>query len=225
MYNLKFIKKDVVKNISFNIKAGEIVCLAGIDGNGQTEVVNALTGLDRASSGSIILNGEDITRASIRERSIKGISHIPEDRHKHGLVLDYKLEENLVLQRYWQNEFQKNGFIKFDAVREYSEKLIEQYDIRSGQGPLTLARSMSGGNQQKAIIAREIDKEHDLLVAVQPTRGLDVGAIEYVHKQLIASRDADKAVFLVSLELDEVMNVSDRILVIYEGEIVGGIRP
>ncbi len=195
MYNLKFIKKDVVKNISFNIKAGEIVCLAGIDGNGQTEVVNALTGLDRASSGSIILNGEDITRASIRERSIKGISHIPEDRHKHGLVLDYKLEENLVLQRYWQNEFQKNGFIKFDAVREYSEKLIEQYDIRSGQGPLTLARSMSGGNQQKAIIAREIDKEHDLLVAVQPTRGLDVGAIEYVHKQLIASRDADKAVF------------------------------
>ncbi len=184
-----------------------------------------MTGLDRASSGSIILNGEDITRASIRERSIKGISHIPEDRHKHGLVLDYKLEENLVLQRYWQNEFQKNGFIKFDAVREYSEKLIEQYDIRSGQGPLTLARSMSGGNQQKAIIAREIDKEHDLLVAVQPTRGLDVGAIEYVHKQLIASRDADKAVFLVSLELDEVMNVSDRILVIYEGEIVGELDP
>ena len=221
----KIHKKDVVKNISFNIKAGEIVCLAGIDGNGQTEVVNALTGLDRASSGSIILNGEDITRASIRERSIKGISHIPEDRHKHGLVLDYKLEENLVLQRYWQNEFQKNGFIKFDAVREYSEKLIEQYDIRSGQGPLTLARSMSGGNQQKAIIAREIDKEHDLLVAVQPTRGLDVGAIEYVHKQLIASRDADKAVFLVSLELDEVMNVSDRILVIYEGEIVGELDP
>ena len=221
----KIHNKDVVKNVSFDVRAGEIVCLAGIDGNGQTEVVNALTGLDRASTGSISLNGKDITRASIRERSILGMSHIPEDRHKHGLVLDYKLEENLVLQRYWQKEFQKNGFIKFDAVRKYSEGLIDKYDIRSGQGPITMARSMSGGNQQKAIIAREIDKEHDLLVAVQPTRGLDVGAIEYVHKQLIASRDKGKAVFLVSLELDEVMNVSDRILVIYEGEIVGELDP
>jgi simple sugar transport system ATP-binding protein len=218
-------KKDAVKNVSFDVRAGEIVCLAGIDGNGQTELVNALTGLDKVSSGSIILKGKDITKASIRERSIQGMSHIPEDRHKHGLVLDYKLEENLVLQRYWQDEFQKNGFIKFDAVRKYAEGLIEKYDIRSGQGPITIARSMSGGNQQKAIIAREIDKEHDLLVAVQPTRGLDVGAIEYVHKQLIASRDKGKAVFLVSLELDEVMNVSDRILVIYEGEIVGELDP
>ena len=221
----KIHKKDAVKNISFDIKAGEIVCLAGIDGNGQTELVNALTGLDRVDSGSIILKGKDITKASIRERSIQGMSHIPEDRHKYGLVLDYKLEENLVLQRYWENEFQKNGFIKFDAVRKYSEKLIDNYDIRSGQGSVTKARSMSGGNQQKTIIAREIDKEHDLLVAVQPTRGLDVGAIEYVHKQLIASRDAGKAVFLVSLELDEVMNVSDRILVIHEGEIVGELDP
>ncbi len=154
------------------------------------------------------------------------MSHIPEDRHKHGLVLDYKLEENLVLQRYWQPKFHKNGFIKFKAVREYAEGLIEKYDIRSGQGPETITRSMSGGNQQKAIVAREIDKDHDLLVAVQPTRGLDVGgAIEYVHKQLVASRDAGKAVFLVSLELDEVMNVSDRILVIYEGEIVGELDP
>ncbi len=218
-------KKDAVKNISFNVRAGEIVCLAGIDGNGQTEFVNALTGLNKASSGSISLKGKDITNASIRERSILGMSHIPEDRHKRGLVLDYTLEENLVLQRYWQPEFQKNGFIKFDAVRKYSERLIEEYDIRSGQGPVTIARSMSGGNQQKAIIAREIDKEHNLLVAVQPTRGLDVGAIEYVHKQLVASRDAGKAVFLVSLELDEVMNVSDRILVIYEGEIVGELDP
>lgn len=218
-------KNNAVKNVSFDVRAGEIVCLAGIDGNGQTELVHALTGLERASSGSITLCGKDITRASIRKRSIIGMSHIPEDRHKHGLVLDYKLEENLVLQRYWEPEFQKGGFIKFDSVRKYSEGLIEKYDIRSGQGPVTMARSMSGGNQQKAIIAREIDKEHKLLVAVQPTRGLDVGAIEYIHNKLVASRDEGKAVFLVSLELEEVMNVSDRILVIYEGEIVGEFDP
>ncbi|MCF6466639.1 ABC transporter ATP-binding protein [Clostridium sp. Cult2] len=218
-------KNFAVKNVSFDVRAGEIVCLAGIDGNGQTEFVHALTGLDKVSSGSITLCGQDITKASIRQRSIIGMSHIPEDRHKHGLVLDYKLEENLVLQRYWQPEFQNKGFIKFDLVRKYAEKLIDKYDIRAGQGPVTLARSMSGGNQQKAIIAREIDKEHELLVAVQPTRGLDVGAIEYVHKQLIERRDAGKAVFLVSLELEEVMNISDRILVIYEGEIVGELNP
>jgi simple sugar transport system ATP-binding protein len=220
------VKKDnVVKNVSFDVRAGEIVCLAGIDGNGQTEFVDALTGLEKTASGTITLCGKDITKASIRERSIMGMSHIPEDRHKHGLVLDYKLEENLVLQRYWQPEFQKGGFIKFDAVREYSKNLIERFDIRSGQGPITITRSMSGGNQQKSIIAREIDKKHELLVAVQPTRGLDVGAIEYVHKQLVERRDAGKAVFLVSLELEEVMNVSDRILVIYEGEIVGELDP
>ena len=148
------------------------------------------------------------------------MSHIPEDRHKYGLVLDYKLEENLVLQRYWQKEFQKNGFIKFNNVRNYANRLIDEFDIRSGQGAVTPVRSMSGGNQQKAIIAREIDKEHELLVAVQPIRGLDVGAIEYVHNQLIETRDAGKAVFLVSLELEEVLNVPARILVIYEGEIV-----
>ncbi|MCQ4922880.1 ABC transporter ATP-binding protein [Tissierella carlieri] len=218
-------KNNAVKNVSFDVRAGEIVCLAGIDGNGQTEFVNALTGLEKPSSGSITLCGKNITKSSVRQRSIAGMSHIPEDRHKHGLVLDYKLEENLVLQRYWKPEFQKRGFIKFDAVRKYAERLIEGYDIRSGQGPITITRSMSGGNQQKAIIAREIDKEHELLIAVQPTRGLDVGAIEYVHKQLVARRDAGKAVFLVSLELEEVMNVSDRILVIYEGEIVGELDP
>ncbi len=221
----KIHKNNAVKNVSFEVRAGEIVCLAGIDGNGQTEFVSALTGLDKVSSGNITLCGNDISKAPIRRRSILGMSHIPEDRHKHGLVLDYKLEENLILQKYWQPEFQRNGFIKFDAVRKYAENLIEKFDIRSGQGPVTIARSMSGGNQQKAIIAREIDKEHELLVAVQPTRGLDVGAIEYVHKQLVARRDAGKAVFLVSLELDEVMNVSDRILVIYEGEIVGELDP
>ena len=216
---------DSVSNVSFDVKAGEIVCLAGIDGNGQTEFVQALTGLDKIKSGSISICGEDMTKASIRKRTKAGMSHIPEDRHKHGLILDYSLEDNIVLQRYYEPEFQKNGFIKRDAVREYANKIIDQYDVRSGQGAITIARSMSGGNQQKAIVGREIDKEHKLLVAVQPTRGMDVGAIEYIHKQLIATRDEGKAVLLVSLELDEVMNVSDRILVMYEGEIVGELDP
>ncbi|MDO4572928.1 MAG: ATP-binding cassette domain-containing protein, partial [Clostridia bacterium] len=221
----KLHKNNAVKDVSFTVRAGEIVCLAGIEGNGQTEFVHALTGLERPSAGHMRLKGQDITNASIRERGKRGMSHIPEDRHKHGLILDYSLENNLVLQRYWQPAFQRNGFIKKDAVRAYAEKLIEQYDIRSGQGPVTSARSMSGGNQQKAIVAREIDKNPELLVAVQPTRGLDVGAIEYIHKQLVAQRDAGKAVLLISLELDEVMNVSDRILVMYEGEIVGEFKP
>ncbi|SDI26001.1 ABC transporter ATP-binding protein [Desulfosporosinus hippei] len=217
----KIHKNNAVKNVSFNVRAGEIVCLAGIDGNGQTELVSALTGLEKISSGSITLGGKNITKANIRTRSMSGISHIPEDRHKYGLVLDYSLEKNLVLQRYWQPEFQTFGFIKTKAVRSYADRLIKQYDVRSGQGPITPVRSMSGGNQQKAILAREIDKEHELIIAVQPTRGLDVGAIEYIHKQLVARRDAGKAVLLVSLELEEVMNLSDRILVMYEGEIVG----
>lgn len=221
----KLHKNNAVKNVSFDVKAGEIVCLAGIDGNGQTEFVSALTGLEKMSEGTVLLCGKDITKASIRDRSVAGMSHIPEDRHKHGLVLEYTLEENLVLQRYWEPKFQKSGFIKFDAVRKYAEGLIERFDIRSGQGPVTVVRSMSGGNQQKAIIAREIDKNHEILVAVQPTRGLDVGAIEYIHKQLVERRDAGKGVLLVSLELDEVMNVSDRILVMYEGEIVGELDP
>ena len=158
-------------------------------GNGQTEFVYGLTGLEKISSGKIMLDGKDITNESIRQRSKDGMSHIPEDRHKHGLVLDYSLENNMVLQRYWQPEFQKGGFIRSDKVREYSDKLIAQYDVRSGQGSLTTVRSMSGGNQQKAIIAREIDKDPKLLVAVQPTRGLDVGAIEYIHRQIVAERD------------------------------------
>lgn len=153
------------------------------------------------------------------------MSHIPEDRHKHGLILDFTLEQNMVLQRYLEPQFQKHGFIRFDEVRSYAEHLIEQYDVRSGQGPVTVARSMSGGNQQKAIVAREIDRNLPLIIAVQPTRGLDVGAIEYIHGQLVKQRDAGKAVLLVSLELDEVMNLSDRILVMYEGEIVGEFTP
>lgn len=221
----KISKKDAVKNITFDVRKGEIVCLAGIEGNGQSELISAITGLEKSSKGSITLRGKDITKITIRSRSKSGMSHIPEDRHKHGLVLDYSLEDNLVLQRYWQPDFQKQGFIKKKAVRTYAEGLIQKFDIRSGQGPVSSTRGMSGGNQQKAIIAREIDKGHDLLIAVQPTRGLDVGAIEFVHKQLVATRDAGKAVLLMSLELDEVMNVSDRILVMYEGEIVGELNP
>ena len=216
---------NAVKDISFNVRRGEIVCIAGIDGNGQSEFVQGLTGLEKITGGKILFKGQDITKASIRERSKMGMSHIPEDRHKHGLVLDYSLEQNMVLQRYFEPDFQKGGFIKSKEVRRYADKLIEQYDVRSGQGPITITRSMSGGNQQKAIIAREIDKDPDLLVAVQPTRGLDVGAIEYIHSQLVAQRDKGKAVLLVSLELDEVMDVSDRILVMYEGELVGQLDP
>ena len=217
-----------VKDVSFNVKAGEIVCIAGIDGNGQRELVYGITGLRKAVSGKILLEGKDVTNLSIRERNVSGISHIPEDRHKHGLVLDYSLEDNIVLQRYFEPEFSGKGplgFLKRKNIRKYAEKLIDEYDIRSGQGAITMARSMSGGNQQKAIIAREVDNESKLLVAVQPTRGLDVGAIENIHKQLVKHRDAGNAVLLVSFELDEVMNVSDRILVMYEGEIVGEFNP
>lgn len=216
---------NAVKDVSFNVRRGEIVCIAGIDGNGQSAFVQGLTGLENITGGTITFCGKDITHASIRDRSKAGMSHIPEDRHKHGLVLDYSLEQNMVLQRYWAPEFQNHGFIKSKAVRDHAVRLIEQYDVRSGQGPVTITRSMSGGNQQKAIIAREIDKAPELLVAVQPTRGLDVGAIEYIHKQLVTQRDSGKAVLLVSLELDEVMDVSDRILVMYEGELVGQLDP
>lgn len=311
----KIHKKLAVKDVSFQVHAGEIVCIAGIDGNGQTELVYGLTGLEKLApnveedveehiekpvwqklkevekqeraklfftqcgeqlkfffvelgkkiwkklkkfgetvaakavalwnklvllfnknkaqdldpnadvKGRITLCGQDITKAPIRKRSKTGMSHIPEDRHKYGLVLDYTLEQNMVLQRYWQKEFEKVGFIKKKAVRKYSDKLIEQYDVRSGQGSVTRVRSMSGGNQQKAIVARELDREHKLLIAVQPTRGLDVGAIEYIHSQIVKDRDAGAGVLLVSLELDEVMNLSDRILVMYEGEIVGELDP
>ncbi|MBQ7688454.1 MAG: ABC transporter ATP-binding protein [Clostridia bacterium] len=222
----KLHKKNAVSDVSLTVRAGEIVCIAGIDGNGQSEFVSAITGLEKAEPGSkIILCGEDVTKKSIRYKNTHGMSHIPEDRHKHGLVLDYTLQENIVLQRYFEKEFRKSGFIRFDKVREYADYLIEKFDVRSGQGAVTLARSMSGGNQQKAIIARELDREHKLLVAVQPTRGLDVGAIEFVHEQIVATRDAGSAVLLISLELDEVMNLSDRILVMYEGEIVGEFDP
>ncbi len=221
----KLHKNNAVKDVSFQVRAGEIVCIAGIDGNGQSELIYGLTGLEKASQGSITLCGKDISKQSIRGRSDAGMSHIPEDRHKHGLVLDFSLEQNLVLQDFRDPRFQHMGFILGDPIRQYADKLIEEFDIRSGQGPVTTARSMSGGNQQKAIIAREMDRDKALIVAVQPTRGLDVGAIENIHAQLVAQRDAGKAVLLVSLELDEVMNLSDRILVMYEGEIVGELDP
>ena len=218
-------KKNAVQDVSFDVRAGEILCIAGIDGNGQSELVYGITGLEKASRGKVTLCGKDISKASIHRRNATGLSHIPEDRHKHGLVLDDTLENNIVLQRYRESRFQKFGFIKKAAVREYAERIIGQFDVRSGQGPVTVGRSMSGGNQQKAIIGRELDRENPLLIAVQPTRGLDVGAIENVHSQLVAQRDAGKAVLLVSLELDEVMSLSDRILVMYEGEIVGELDP
>lgn len=216
---------NAVKGVSFDVRAGEIVCIAGIEGNGQTELVYGLSGLEPLVSGKIELCGKDITNMSIRERA-ENMSHIPEDRHKHGLVLDYPLDYDIVLQRYWQPDFTtKGGFLKKDEIRDYANGLIDEFDVRSGQGASTIARSMSGGNQQKAIVARELDKDHKLLVAVQPTRGLDVGAIEFIHSQIVADRDAGRAILLVSLELEEVMNLSDRILVMYEGEIVGELDP
>ena len=217
-----------VKDVSMQVRSGEIVCIAGIDGNGQSEFIYGLTGLENIVKNpdtKITLDGNDITNKSIREKNKAGISHIPEDRHKHGLVLDYRLDQNMVLERYLQPEFEKAGFIKDKEVTYYSDKLQSQYDVRSGQGSKTTARSMSGGNQQKVIIAREIDKKHKLLIAVQPTRGLDVGAIEYIHKQIVADRDNGAAVLLVSYELDEVMSLADRILVMYEGQIVGQLDP
>lgn len=223
--NSKGNNKKLVDNVSFNVKKGEIVCIAGIDGNGQSELVYALTGLGPMSSGSIYLNGSDITNESVRKRNVKGMAHIPEDRHKDGLILEYSLGENLMLKRYFTKDYQNKGFINFHNVDEYTNKLISQYDIRSGKGTKTTARSMSGGNQQKAIIAREVDLDPEILIAVQPTRGLDVGAIEYIHHQLIEERNRGKAILLVSLELDEVMNLSDRILVIYEGKIVADLKP
>lgn len=217
--------KDAVKDVSFRVRRGEILCIAGIDGNGQSELVYGITGLMSIEQGTILLNGKDITRESIRQKCLDGMAHIPEDRHKDGLVLDYTMQENLVLQTYFTQRFQKHGFLKFDGIREYARSLIKKFDIRSGQEERSIVRGMSGGNQQKVIIARELDRNPEVVIAVQPVRGLDVGAIEYIHKQLIAQRDAGKAVLLVSLELDEVMNISDRILVMYEGEIVGDLDP
>lgn len=221
----KINKKDILKHISFKLRRGEILSIAGIEGNGQSELVYSLTGMNKVDSGEILLDGENIENKSVRERSLSGISHIPEDRHKYGLVLDYDISENAVLQNYFTKDFQSMSFLKKDKIDKYADELIEQYDIRCSQGHNTITRSMSGGNQQKVIVAREIEKDPKVLIAVQPTRGLDVGAIEYIHKQLVRVRDENKAVLLFSLEIDEVMSLSDRIIVIYEGELVGEFNP
>lgn len=215
--------KNIVKNVSFQVRRGEIVCIAGIDGNGQSELIYGITGLMPIESGKIIFKDKDITKESIRKKCLVGFAHIPEDRHKHGLVLDYTLKENLVLQSYYTHRFQKFGFLKFEEIKNYAKFLINKFDIRSGKGENSITRGMSGGNQQKAIIARELDRDPELVIAVQPVRGLDVGAIEYIHRQILNQRDNGKAVLLVSLELDEVINLSDRILVLYEGEIVADV--
>lgn len=214
-----------VKNLSLDVYAGEILGLAGIDGNGQSELVEALSGLRKVESGSIILNDQDIAKYSIRQRTEAGIGYIPQDRHKFGLVLDFRLDENLVLQTYYQEPFSKHGILNQEEITKKADQIIDEFDVRSGQGPMTPARSMSGGNQQKAIIGREIDRSPAFLIASQPTRGLDVGAIEYIHNRLVAEREKERAILMVSLELDEVLNISDRIAVIYEGEIVGILDP
>ncbi|WP_178022052.1 ABC transporter ATP-binding protein [uncultured Paenibacillus sp.] len=214
----------VLNGLNLEVRAGEIVGIAGVDGNGQSELIEAITGLRKIESGSIKLSGKEITNLPARKIIESGLSHIPEDRHKHGLVLDFSISENMVLETYYQAPYSKGGLLNQRAIDEHAKQLVEAFDVRTPSVE-TKARSLSGGNQQKAIIAREIDKNPDLLIAAQPTRGLDVGAIEFVHKQLIEQRDQGKAVLLISFELDEIMNVSDRIAVIYEGRIVGEVLP
>ena len=220
-----FSKKKVVNDVSFNVRKGEIVTLAGIDGNGQQEVIYGITGIKKAHEGTILLDKKDISSYSIREKIKAGISHIPEDRHKHGLILDYSIYENTVLDRYYEKEFSKCLFLNEKNIKKYADELIEKYDVRSSGDGNTIVRSMSGGNQQKIIVGREIERNQDLLIAVQPTRGLDIGAIEGIHNLLLKQREEDKAILLVSLELDQVFALSDRILVMYEGEIVGEFTP
>ncbi|MGG0290242.1 ABC transporter ATP-binding protein [Bacillus pacificus] len=212
-------KLPAVKGLDLTVRAGEIVGIAGIDGNGQSELIEAITGLRKVESGSIAIKGKEITNWPVRRITEEGIGHIPEDRHKHGLVLDFSVRDNIVLQTYYKNPFSKKGVLNFSKITEKAKALIEQFDVRT-PSEQTLARALSGGNQQKAIIAREVDRNPDLLIAAQPTRGLDVGAIEFIHKKLIEQRDNGKAVLLLSLELDEILNVSDRVAVIYEGKIV-----
>ena len=214
-----------LKDFSINIRKGEILGIAGVEGNGQTELVEAITGLRKVESGKILFNGQDITGLKIKERIEAGIAHIPEDRQKRGLVLEYSIEDNLILEKFKKAPYSnKYGILNRKAIREEAEKIIKEFDVRSGQGAISRAGALSGGNQQKAIIGREIELGPDLLIAVQPTRGLDVGSIEYIHKRLVEQRDAGKAVLLVSLELDEVLNVSDRIAVVNNGNLIGIVK-
>lgn len=213
---------EAVKNVSFEVKRGQVFCICGIDGNGQTEIIEAITGMREVDSGRILFEGEDITAKSIRQRTVDGIAHIPEDRHKFGLVLDFNLEENMALQSYYTDELSHKGRINFKARERFADKMIDEFDIRSSDlRGKTITRSMSGGNQQKAIVAREIARHPKLIIAAQPTRGLDIGAIEYIHKRLIQCRDEGNAVLLMSLELDEVLDLSDVIAVVHDSGIVG----
>jgi ABC-type uncharacterized transport system ATPase subunit len=215
---------DVVQNLSISVKSGEIVGIAGVDGNGQSELIEAITGLRKSKNGTIKLNGKEIQNQNPRKISEAGVGHIPEDRHKHGLVLDFSIGENIALQTYYKEPLSKAGVLHYQKIHEKAREIIKEYDVRT-PSEYTSARALSGGNQQKAIIGREVDRNPDLLIAAQPTRGLDVGAIEFIHKRLIEQRDNGKAVLLISFELDEIMNVSDRIAVIYEGEIVAIVNP
>jgi general nucleoside transport system ATP-binding protein len=210
-----------LKNVSFEVRSGEITGVAGVDNNGQGELVEAITGLRRAESGKVLLKGKDITNTTVRSRIRSGISHIPEDRQKRGLVLDYTIEDNMILEVYDRQPFSRNGLLNRSAIHDYAEEIMDDFDVRTGQGPEAIARTLSGGNQQKAIVGREIEMDPEILIAVQPTRGLDVGSIEYIHKRLVEQRDSGKAVLLVSLELDEILNVSDRIVVLSNGELIG----
>ena len=213
-----------LKDFSIDVRAGEIVGIAGVEGNGQSELIEAITGLRKSESGTINFKNKDINRESIRNRINSGIAHIPEDRHKRGLVLDYTIEENMVLEVYDKKPFSNKGLLNKKEIKKYAEKIIDEFDVRSGEGAESIARSLSGGNQQKAIIGREIELNPELLIAAQPTRGLDVGSIEYIHKRLVEQRDSGKAVLLVSLELDEILNVSDRIAIINNGELIGVVN-
>lgn len=215
---------QAVKGLDLQVRGGEIVGIAGVDGNGQTELIEAITGLRKSESGSIKLNDKEIRTFKPRKITESGLGHIPEDRHKHGLVLDFPIGENMALQTYYQKPFSKKGVLSFKEIYKKAKQLITEFDVRT-PSEYTLARSLSGGNQQKAIIGREVDRDPDLLIAAQPTRGLDVGAIEFIHKRLIEQRDKGKAVLLISFELDEILNVSDRIAVIYEGKIVDIVDP
>lgn len=209
-----------VKDLSLDFKAGEVLGIAGIDGNGQSELISAITGLIPAASGKVVLHGKKITNKKPRQITEAGVAHIPEDRHRFGLELDMTLAENIALQTYYKRPLSKTGVLDYNAINKHARDLIEKFDVRT-VNELVTAGSLSGGNQQKAIIARELDRDADFIIAAQPTRGLDVGAIEYIHQQLINQRDAGKAVMLVSFELDEILNVADRIAVISHGEITG----
>jgi simple sugar transport system ATP-binding protein len=213
-----------VKQLSLEVRAGEILGLCGIDGNGQSELVGALAGLLPAERGRIRLRDRDLLPLDVKERTRLGLGHIPEDRQKHGLVLDFRLDENLVVHSYDRRPFSRAGILDHRAIRANAERLIREFDVRCGQGPATVARAMSGGNQQKAVLARELDHSPEVLVVAQPTRGLDVGAVAFVHRRIVAERDRGRAILLVSLDLDEILDLSDRIAVIHGGGIVGTVE-